>query len=35
MTILAGKNDIQHLPCALVPYTLKIRAGCAGGVKEL
>ena len=35
MTIMASKNDAQHLPCALIPYTLKIRAGCEGGVREL
>ena len=33
MTIMASKNDAQHLPCALIPYTLKIRAGCEGGGK--
>lgn len=34
MTICAARNDPKHLPCALIPYTLKMRAGCAGGVRE-
>ena len=33
MTICASKNDHIHLPCALIPYTLKIRSGCEGGGK--
>lgn len=33
MTICASKNDHIHLPCALIPYTLKIRGGCEGGGK--
>lgn len=29
----ATKSDLHHLPCALIPYTLKIRSGCEGGGK--
>ena len=31
MTITSAKNDPHHLPCTLIPYTLKIRSGCNGG----
>ena len=34
-TICAARSDHEHLPCVAVPYTLKIRGGCAGGVREL
>ena len=30
-TICAARSDHEHLPCVAVPYTLKIRGGCAGG----
>lgn len=33
MTICAARSDHKHLPCVAVPYTLKIRGGCAGGGK--
>ena len=33
MTLCAAKSDAHHLPCALIPYTLKIRSGCEGGGK--
>lgn len=33
MTLAAARNDHHHLPCALIPYTLKIRSGCEGGAK--
>lgn len=33
MTLAAARNDHHHLPCALIPYTLKIRSGCEGGGK--
>lgn len=29
-TICAARSDHEHLPCVAVPYTLKIRGGCAG-----
>lgn len=32
-TMVAAKSDASHIPCALIPYTLKIRAGCEGGGK--
>lgn len=32
MTLAAARPD-HHLPCALIPYTLKIRSGCEGGGK--
>ena len=32
-TICAARSDHEHLPCVAVPYTLKIRGGCAGGGK--
>lgn len=35
MTLAAARADHHHLPCALIPYTLKIRGGCEGGVREL
>lgn len=31
MTVCAARSDHKHLPCVAVPYTLKIRGGCAGG----
>ena len=31
MTICAARSDHKHLPCVAVPYTLKIRGGCAVG----
>lgn len=31
MTLAAARPDHHHLPCALIPYTLKIRSGCEGG----
>ena len=31
MTLTAAKNDPHHVPCSLIPYTLKIRGGCDGG----
>ena len=31
MTLSAANTDTHHIPCALIPYTLKIRAGCEGG----
>lgn len=31
MTLSAARSDPHHVPCTLIPYTLKIRAGCAGG----
>lgn len=33
MTLAAARPDHHHLPCALIPYTLKIRSGCEGGGK--
>lgn len=33
MTLTSAKSDPHHLPCALIPYTLKIRSGCEGGGK--
>lgn len=33
MTLCAKNSDAHHLPCALIPYTLKIRSGCEGGGK--
>lgn len=33
MTLTSTKSDPHHLPCALIPYTLKIRSGCEGGGK--
>ena len=33
MTLAAARSDHHHLPCALIPYTLKIRSGCEGGGK--
>ena len=30
MTLTAAKNDPHHVPCSLIPYTLKIRGGCDG-----
>ena len=33
MTLAAASPDHHHLPCALIPYTLKIRSGCEGGGK--
>lgn len=35
MTVCAARSDHKHLPCVAIPYTLKIRGGCAGGVREL
>ena len=35
MTLAAARPDHHHLPCALIPYTLKIRSGCEGGVRAL
>lgn len=35
MTMSSARSDPHHLPCALIPYTLKIRSGCEGGVREL
>ena len=35
MTVCAAQSDHKHLPCMDIPYTLKIRGGCAGGVREL
>lgn len=34
MTLCAGRNDPHKVPCALIPYTLKIRGGCDGGGRE-
>jgi len=34
MTLCAGRNDPHKVPCALIPYTLKIRSGCDGGGRE-
>ena len=31
--IVAANSDVSHVPCALIPYTLKIRAGREGGGK--
>ncbi len=31
MTLTSAKSDPHHLPCALIPYTLKIRSDCEGG----
>ena len=31
MTLAAARPDYHHLPCVLIPYTLKIRSGCEGG----
>lgn len=31
MTLTAAKNDPHHIPCSVIPYTLKIRGGCDGG----
>lgn len=31
MTLSVARSDPHHIPCALIPYTLKIRSGCAGG----
>lgn len=33
MTLAAARPDHHHLPCAVIPYTLKIRSGCEGGGK--
>lgn len=33
MTVCAARSDHKHLPCVAIPYTLKIRGGCAGGGK--
>lgn len=33
MTLSAARSDTHHIPCTVIPYTLKIRAGCAGGGK--
>lgn len=33
MTLAAARPDHHHLPCVLIPYTLKIRSGCEGGGK--
>lgn len=34
MTLTAAKNDPHHIPCSVIPYTLKIRGGCDGGGRE-
>lgn len=31
MTLSAARSDPHHVPCAMIPYTLKIRGGCEGG----
>lgn len=31
MTLTAAKNDPHHIPCSLIPYTLKSVAGKTGG----
>lgn len=36
MTLRASAyKGADATPCALIPYTLKIRGGCEGGVREL
>lgn len=35
MTLAAARNDPHHIPCSVIPYTLKIRGGCSGGGREL